>query len=73
MVTQIIKQEEVHPAYLNINRWIRDGITEDAISLSVKNWRKIYYNQNYVIFNKIRNQNYDSVNIMSYISELNKW
>ena len=70
MVTEIIKQEDVHTSYMNIHNWIRYGISEDAIALCRDRWNKtidvINYSNSYTVRNKIFMDD-------TYINKLNKW
>ena len=38
MVTEIIKQEDINEFYLDIDYWIENGITNDAVYLVVNTW-----------------------------------
>ena len=38
MVTKIILNEDIHPTYSNINHWIIQGITNDAIWCCGDKW-----------------------------------
>ena len=38
MVTQIIKQQDIHPDYNKTNHWIEFGITNDAGYLLIHKW-----------------------------------
>ena len=42
MVTEIIKQEEVDPIYMDIADGILDGITDEAVAVCRDNWRRKY-------------------------------
>lgn len=55
MVSDTIKQKDVYPAFIKINLWIKDGITNFAIDLTVQHWSIIHCHQNYMSFKHIRN------------------
>ena len=35
MVTQIVKNEDIHPGFMSINRWIKYGITDYAVEVCI--------------------------------------
>ena len=46
MVTETIKQREVHRFYNDHENWIECGISSDAVSLYITQWMR-NYNKNY--------------------------
>ena len=68
MVTEIIKQNDVHTHYMIVNHWIQFGITYYAVFVFKSNWTDrfgIYCNSD-----KVRNKTDD---IQKNIYPLNKW
>ena len=71
MVTEIIKQNDVHVYYQNIHTWIRNGITDYAVDLYRHQWNNTpthNYSNSYTVRNKDR---FDKDNIN--INPVNKW
>ena len=67
MVTEIIEQEDFDAYFhMNIKKWIRDGITEDAVKVCLLKWGKI---NRYGNPDKPRNKTPDN----KHINQLNRW
>ena len=67
MVKVIYNDEET---YMDINDWIKEGITEDAKLSFYNKWFYSYPEKKYYNFNQIRNQVWVK---KDNIKQLNKW
>ena len=70
MITEIIKNDDIDTGYMLIRKWIRNGITNDAVCLCRDRWENIN-NKNYVntelnYISIIRNQD-------DYPKPISKW
>lgn len=73
MVTQTIELENIRYVHLDINNWISNGITNDALLICRENWEAVNDKEwlltknNYIWL--IRNQ----TNALKHINPVNKW
>lgn len=68
MVTENIKQQDVHQNYANTNRWIKIGISNDAVAICTRKWNDIPNNKfSYIV--DVRNNNDDDI----HKQPLSKW
>ena len=72
MVTEIIKQDDVDAHYLEINYWIRNGITEDAVDLYRHQWNDTP-THNYTHSYTVRNKNGYELDDDNPTYPANKW
>lgn len=67
MVTETINKEDIDGYNMNINNWIIDGISTDAIQICRDKWNALPGN-NYTCSFKVRNKmDIDDIN------QLNRW
>ena len=69
MVTDIVKNEDIHPDFMNINDWIIDGITIYAILACRNEWCKNDIKK-FIPVNCIRNLTDHSY---KHINPITKW
>ena len=70
MVTEIIKQAEVHQSYMKPKYWIRAGITDAAMLVYFKKWTAAN-DRNHTYIWSIRN--YSHYTKIEHIYPITKW
>ena len=70
MVTNIIKNEDIHPLHMNMNNWISSGINRYALYTLLDEWESL--NIKSIKISEVRNEVFSLLaNVKNY--PLNKW